>query len=215
MEHSDNLQTKLAPYLQQIDLNQHEIDWPKLEKLCELWLKFGRSMNLSGARNLQALLPHVAEGLHGLALLQKLKLPQARRRWLDVGSGAGFPALILLSSLELEMTLIEPRENRATFLQLALAALQKSNCRVLRGRLKVGSWQPLDSSIQDPDFSTFSIASARAVFPVRQWLEIASSWLRPGSFCICHMKPEDKHPQGYELAEHISSEHWSIRAYRL
>jgi 16S rRNA (guanine527-N7)-methyltransferase len=49
--------------------------------------------------------------------------PTAARRWVDVGSGAGFPGLVVAALFDGEMLLVEPRTRRADFLETAVEAL--------------------------------------------------------------------------------------------
>ncbi len=52
-------------------------------------------------------------------------------RTVDLGSGAGFPGLpVAVARPELEVTLSEPRQARAAFLELAVEKLQLTNVRV-------------------------------------------------------------------------------------
>ena len=48
-----------------------EMPWDKLEGLASQWLRFGRAINLSGAKDLSALAEHVAEGLEVVALAER------------------------------------------------------------------------------------------------------------------------------------------------
>jgi len=73
---------------------------------------------------------HYAESLEGVPLI-----PPSARTLVDLGSGAGFPGLVLAAALpRLEVTLVEPRERRWAFLQAAArrAALP---CRCLDARV--------------------------------------------------------------------------------
>ncbi len=73
---------------------------------------------------------HYAESLEGLAAI-----PPGARTLVDVGSGAGFPGLVLAAARpDLEVTLIEPRQRRWAFLLSACrrAALP---CRCLDARV--------------------------------------------------------------------------------
>jgi len=73
---------------------------------------------------------HYAESLEGVPLV-----PGSARTLVDVGSGAGFPGFVLAAALpRLEVTLVEPRERRWSFLMAACrrAALP---CRCLDARV--------------------------------------------------------------------------------
>ena len=47
----------------------------------------------------------------------------ARGAWLDIGTGAGFPGLVIACLRDAPMTLCEPRRRRAEFLEAAVARL--------------------------------------------------------------------------------------------
>jgi len=52
------------------------------------------------------------------------------RRVLDLGSGAGFPGLVLAAACKAEFTLIEARHKRASFLRIAAAEMSLANVTV-------------------------------------------------------------------------------------
>lgn len=54
---------------------------------------------------------------------QLLALADVHGRWLDIGSGAGFPGLVVAALGQREVCLVEPRRKRAEFLKLASAAM--------------------------------------------------------------------------------------------
>jgi 16S rRNA (guanine527-N7)-methyltransferase len=66
--------------------------------------------------------------------------PHAGASWLDIGSGAGLPGLVIACLVSGPVTLVEPRRLRAEFLQRAAAALgldvavHLSKAEALRGR---------------------------------------------------------------------------------
>ena len=81
-------------------------------------------------------------------------------RWIDVGSGAGAPGLVLALLLEpVQMTLVEPRERRVAFLRSTIGKLALRRTTVERGRsdrLAGGGWD---------------VAISRATLPPTLWLE--------------------------------------------
>ncbi|MFP5224329.1 MAG: 16S rRNA (guanine(527)-N(7))-methyltransferase RsmG [Actinomycetota bacterium] len=90
--------------------------------------------------------------------LDSLGFASARRpgpgeRWADVGSGAGFPGLVLAVAFpETDFVLVESQQRRAGFLELQLLDLGASNARVFARRL-----QELPE-----DQSGFDVVTARA-----------------------------------------------------
>ena len=72
---------------------------------------------------------HILDSLRAVPYLS----PEAERI-VDLGSGAGFPGLpVAVARPDLEVTLTEPRQARAAFLELAVERLRLPNVRVLPG----------------------------------------------------------------------------------
>ncbi|PRQ03563.1 16S rRNA methyltransferase GidB [Enhygromyxa salina] len=185
-----------------------EITTRKLDKLLIIkdFIRFyGRSMNLTGAlREDSELDAHVIEALQVVALAERLKI---RGRWLDVGSGGGFPALVLAAWLgDLNLVLVEPREKRASALELALAKIGRPDARVIRGRLEGSKWRPIDGAALEPGFDA---ASARAVFSPERWIAEVTPWMKPRGMICLHLNAGDSVPEGSELAGRVDGERWS------
>lgn len=202
-----NLQEHLGSHAETIGLE--DLPWTKLESLGRQWLRFGRAMNLSGARDFPTLAEHVAEGLGVVALARQLGCAQGDR-WIDVGSGAGFPGLIVAACLPVEVVLVEPRERRAAFLELMLAELQVTG-RVVRGRLEETGVQE-GKGVLGSD--RYGWASARAVFSPVEWIRRSQRLLAVGGITVVHLHRGDLEPAGYSPAGVVESEKWSLRGYR-
>ena len=72
--------------------------------------------------------------------------------WLDIGSGAGLPGIVVAALLDREVILVEPRVKRVEFLRAAAAELGLANVIVAHG--KVENYEPN---------TPVAIVSARAV----------------------------------------------------
>lgn len=178
----------------------------KLLKLKEFLRFYGRSMNITGHSD--ELDEHIIEALQVVALAQRLQLGG---RWLDVGSGGGFPALILAVWLEVSLVLVEPREKRASLLELALAQLGRQDAKVVRGRLEQGKWKPIDGQWLEPGFDA---GSARAVFAPSRWIEEARRWVKPGGAIVLHLKAGEHGPAGTEELGRVDGDRWGAVAVR-
>ena len=83
----------------------------------------------------------------------------AESSWVDVGSGAGAPGLVLAMMLPgVRITLVEPRDRRVAFLRSAIGKFGLSNTIVERGR-----------SDRLPA-RTWDTAVSRATLPPAEWL---------------------------------------------
>lgn len=87
------------------------------------------------------------------------------KRVVDIGSGAGFPALILaMKSVNAEFTLIEADLKKSIFLSKVKEELNLANLEVIRERVELIG--------QDPMYrNTFDICTSRAVAPLNIMLE--------------------------------------------
>ena len=113
------------------------LDEAKVEALCVYFAelsKWNRKMNLVAHAAAQQVLE--AHFLDSLTLLPFLRATDVQKKLLDVGSGAGFPGLVLKTVLpELEVTLIEPRQKRVSFLKHIIRTLGLKGVEVLAIRL--------------------------------------------------------------------------------
>ena len=94
--------------------------------------------------------------------------------WVDLGTGAGFPGLVVALLRQQPMLLVEARAKRAAFLKSAVEALGLSHVKVYAGRAETLPPNP------------FPVISARAFAPLGKLLAIggqfansATIWLLP------------------------------------
>ena len=126
----------------------------------------------------------------------------------DVGSGAGFPGLVLaVARPRLRMTLLEPIRKRTSFLRVAVAELGLSNVRVMAGKL-------LPAVSGDP-WPTRLLVS-RATIPPLDLIDLAGPVLAPGGRVLLTggqgLPPE---AQVMARASKAGLRHVSRRAYTL
>ncbi len=103
--------------------------------LAEL-LKWNRRINLI-ARDTPAEEAIEIHFLDSLTLLPLLRQAEEPIHLLDVGTGAGFPGLVLACALpEARFTLMEPRQKRAGFLRHLIRTLGLTNTEVVADRIE-------------------------------------------------------------------------------
>jgi 16S rRNA (guanine527-N7)-methyltransferase len=98
---------------------------------------------------------------------------------IDIGSGAGFPGLVLAAAFDARFVLIESRGKRASFLEIAAREMSLDNVIVERGRLRPG---PLPGG-------EAGLVTARAFGTDANLYRIAATVLRPGGRLLIYTNP--------------------------
>jgi 16S rRNA (guanine527-N7)-methyltransferase len=159
----------------------------RIAKLCGLWRTHGRAINLTGARDDVELAEHVIDAFVVVACAGVGDGPPVD--WLDVGSGGGFPSLIVAAVTNAAITLLEPRQRRAAFLELALATIGNKSV-VVRARLGDPTWAKYAAEREKKlGEARFWMASARAVFAPDAWLALGDNLVVPGGWVLVHGRP--------------------------
>ena len=155
----------------------------KLQLYCHELQKWSRKINLI-ARDTSAteiIEKHFLDSLTLLPLVQRHGGVGASL--LDVGSGAGFPGLVLAAVMpEMQFTLIEPRQKRVAFLKHIIRTLKLNNTAVQEARL-------------EPDagcMAEFTFITSRAVAAPAVFLSMLAA-VGPKTLVILMQAAEDQH----------------------
>ncbi len=105
---------------------------------------------------------------HALDSAQLIALAPAEGRWIDVGTGGGFPGIIVAILRDAPTILVEPRNRRATFLEFAVDGLGLSNAAVKRAKV-----EQIDAAA--------AVISARAVASVEKLLQATAHCATPAT----------------------------------
>ena len=144
----------------------------RLDHLAALLAEENRRQNLVSAASMPAIWQrHIADS----AQLLDHHVPRETTVWLDLGTGAGFPGLVVAAMRpDWSMTLVESRKRRVEWLGTAVSDLDLSNCRVIGQRLEDCASFPADA------------ISARAFAPLAKLIGLAqrfstsdTDWLLP------------------------------------
>jgi len=145
-----------------VDLEREGIILPedtigKLESFAVLLHEWNQIHNLTGAKNIAAIYDNIVDSLYPLTFI---KTP---RTLLDVGTGAGFPGLVLAIALpQTEAVLAEPLKKRVSFLKYAAIDLGLKNVKVEARR------------VENVEHEPFEMISSRAVTNTRLLLDLTS-----------------------------------------
>jgi 16S rRNA (guanine527-N7)-methyltransferase len=137
----------------------------RLESLVTLVTAESQQQNLIAASTLPTIWDrHIVDSAQLLALA-----PAGAGSWLDLGSGAGFPGMVVAAiARSMEMVLVESRRKRIDFLTHVAAALGVSDRVTIAGsRLELIETRPFD------------VISARAFAPLDRLLPLAVRFSTP------------------------------------
>ena len=130
----------------------------KLELFASLLHEWNQIHNLTGAKTVEAIYDNIIDSLYPLNFIKKPKT------LLDVGTGAGFPGLVLAIALpETEVVLAEPLKKRVSFLKYAGIDLGLQNVKVEAKR------------VENVEHEAFALISSRAVTNTKLLLELTEN----------------------------------------
>jgi 16S rRNA (guanine527-N7)-methyltransferase len=127
----------------------------KLQAFALLLFEWNQIHNLTGAKNIAAKNNNIIDSLYPLSFMT---IPKTL---LDVGTGAGFPGLVLAIALpETEVVLSEPLKKRVSFLKYAAIDLGLPNVSVEAKK------------VEKVEHEAFELISSRAVTNTKLLLEL-------------------------------------------
>lgn len=164
----------LAPLVTGAELPPELFD--RLRQYLDLLLRWNARVNLTAVRDPEQIVTrHFGESLFAAQILKThLKTHQPAAATLaDVGSGAGFPGIpIKLYLPQIELTLIESQNKKATFLRELVRTLNLPEARVFAGRAE--QWE-----------KQAGIVTLRAVEQFERALPIAAELVATqGTLCL-------------------------------
>lgn len=179
----------LTAGLTALDLDPAAAD--KLARYAELLLEKNKVMNLTAIT-----IPHDVATLHLLdcaALAAQLDL--SGKRVIDVGTGAGFPGMVLaILRPDLQITLLDSLQKRIGFLEQTAARLGLANVRCIHARAEDGAQ---DSELREQ----FDMATARAVAAMPVLTEYCLPFVKNGGIFAAMKGPSETAAQAENAAK--------------
>ena len=140
-----------------------------LDRFAELLLRWNRTVNLVARGDEPDLWDrHIADSLQ---LVPLMRLPPAPARAIDLGSGGGFPGLILAIATGISFDLIESDQRKCAFLREA-ARITAAPATVHATRIEAARLPPA------------KLITARAVAPLPVLLALAAPLLAADGVCL-------------------------------
>ena len=171
----------------------------RLQAFEQLFLKWNRSINLAAPSTLDDVWRR-----HILDSAQLARIAPAAMRWVDLGSGGGFPGLVLgfllVERPGASIDLVESNRKKASFLQSVIGQFNLP-ARVVAKRI-------------DDSYALVSapeIVTARALAALPDLLDLSAPWLAKGARALFHKGrdyraevEESTHRWTFDLVEHPS-----------
>lgn len=166
----------------------------RLERLAKLLAEENERQNLVSSASLAAVWQrHFADSLQLLDHVSRETAAPGEQAWLDLGSGAGFPGLVLaIARPERQMVLVESRKRRVEWLTRAAGELGLTKCRVVGARL------------ESVDSFPAAVITARAFAPLGKLLQLSARFSTRTTVWLL--------PKGRSAAQELLDQPVSVRA---
>ncbi len=152
----------------------------------------GRQNLISAASLAQVWQRHIADSLQLLLHVPHETL-ERRGAWMDLGSGAGMPGLVLaIARPDLPFHLVESRKKRVAWLEAVVREFGLAHCRVHGSRLETVPTAPMQ------------VICARAFAPLDKLLGLSARFSTPDTVWLL--------PKGRSAGEELAMQPESIRA---
>jgi 16S rRNA (guanine527-N7)-methyltransferase len=180
-----------------VPLNDQQVG--EVKTFCQLIIEYSSHTNIVGKAETSVLLQdHVLDSLALVPFLLKANSGNGAGKLIDVGSGAGFPAIILSIALpQAQVLLIESAGKKCRFLEQAVKTLKlKDRVTVLSARAEeVG---------HDLDYrGRFDWGTARAVGTFDMTAELVMPFLRIGGYFFAQKSFAQKEEEAYRAKKSL------------
>ncbi len=152
----------------------------KLRVYMELLTEWNAKMDLTAVLDEDETLDkHFIDSL----TILKTGLTENVKTMIDVGTGAGFPGLVIaLACPGIKVTLMDSQMKRLKFLEAVVEQLHVTNVRILHDRAEDGARKP---ELRE----RFDLAVARAVAPLNVLCEYLLPYVKVGGKAVCWKGP--------------------------
>ncbi len=117
--------------LKNIDLNFDELFYERCDKFISLLQQWGAVHNLTASLHPKQIKENIVDSIYPLKFLDNFE------SLLDVGTGAGYPGMLLaIAKPDTKIYLCEPRVKRVAFLNFVKNALKLKNVTILKQRVE-------------------------------------------------------------------------------
>ena len=155
----------------------------KLDLFTQKLLEWNKVHNLTGAKTTEEIEANIADSLKPLEFLD-----ESYEKALDIGTGAGFPGLILAIAMpRTHWTLVEPRQKRAAFLNYIKTLFELPNVEVKMARIE--EIEPFKADL----------ITSRAVMKTKDLIDLTKPFIKPETTLLLYKGSDvEKELEGIE-----------------
>jgi len=179
------VRAQLAPAVAPLGMVANTVQFlDRIERMAATLSVWGTKINLTAhPKDPDEIVFHVFDSIIpvSIAVASKIVRIGGTHRVLDIGSGAGFPGLVIAAAINAHVTLVEARRKRATFLSEAAVEMGLHNVRVECARaesLELGE--------------NFDLVTSRAVASPSALFEMAGRALRKEGVLMLYVSSDQK-----------------------
>ena len=159
------------------ELSENQIDM--LCRYSELLVEWNGRMNLTAITDEREIAIK-----HFLDSLSVLATGKVGENVIDVGTGAGFPGLVIkIARPEIRLTLLDSLKKRLTFLEAVASELSLDNVQLIHARAEEGARRP---QLREK----FDTAVSRAVANMTKLSEYCLPYVKPGGYFLALKGPQ-------------------------
>lgn len=155
-----------------ISLNNNILE--KLEKYKDILLEWNEKMNLTAITDEYEIIMK-----HFIDSLELVKYIDSSKKIIDVGTGAGFPGIVIAIYFEgkLDITLLDALNKRINFLQEVISTLKLTNITLVHGRAE-------ECAKMKEHRENYDLVVSRAVASLPVLLEYEIPYVKVGGSCL-------------------------------
>jgi len=170
----------------------------KYERFIKLLLKYNKIHKLTGAKTAKDVEFLINDSLYPFKYLTNIQ------NVLDIGTGAGFPGMILaIKYHDINFTLVEPLQKRVAFLYLIKSTYGLKNVTIIQDRVE--NIEPFD----------VDLITSKAVSNANTLLKISKNFLKKGVQLLLYkgenVHKEIKNLENYEIINNNKTNYLIIR----
>ena len=172
----------------------------RIEQYLQLLLKWNQKINLTAEKDPEEILKK-----HVFDSLQYVRAIEPGFRMMDIGSGAGFPGILLkIIFPQLQLVLLESQRKRCSFLETVVRDLEMEQVKVFNARAE---------DISGNQAGQFDLVIFRAVSGVQECLNLSERFLPSGGRVVLKKNPGENLKQMVSDPRFLLQKEVSITSY--